>query len=112
MAIKAASGLELPMSDFLNGAKSYLGEELADRVPDGGAIEQALNGCEVAVGGEVKAIVGKAYEELNNFIESHECKDAGGYVHFDKVMQQVDDGDGGKIWVSNQNVEKWQATLA
>ena len=34
MAIKAASGLDLPVSDYINGAKSYLGEEVADRVLD------------------------------------------------------------------------------
>ena len=34
VAIKAASGLDLPVSDYINGAKSYLGEEVADHVLD------------------------------------------------------------------------------
>lgn len=107
VAIKAASGLELPVSDFLNGAKSYLGEELADSVLDDDAVERALNGTAVEEG-KVKNLVGKAYEEFNNFMEMHRCEDTARCIHFDKEMQRVDDGDGGKVWVSNGNAQKWK----
>lgn len=59
--IKATSGFDLPVSDFLNGAKSYLGEELADRVLDDDTIEHALDGT-TGPGrrGEAKTLVGEA----------------------------------------------------
>lgn len=57
--------MDFPVSDYLDEVKPYLGEELADRLPDEDAIEQALDGS--AVPGEedkAKKLVGKAYEEL------------------------------------------------
>ena len=107
VAIKAGSGLDLPVSDFLNGAKSYLGEELADRVLDDDAVERALNGSAIEEG-RVTNLVGKAYEELKNFMEMHTCEDTARCTHFDKEMQLVDDGDGGMVWVSNGNVQRWK----
>lgn len=87
-AIKVASGLKLPVSDFLNGAKSYLGEELANRrLDEGGADRRCVT----------KKLVGKAYEELKQLIEEQECKHEKLYVHFTNVMQLVDDGDGEKV---------------
>lgn len=107
MAIKATSGLDLPVSDFLNGSKLYLGEELADQMPDDDAVERALTGKSIRRGRGGKAI-GKAYEELKQFIEEHESTYSEHYVHFVRVMQLVDDGDGGKIWVSNKNAQQWK----
>ena len=106
VAIKAASGLDVPVSEFLNGAKSYLGEELADRVLDDGVVEQALNGSAVPGDGKVKALVGEAYEELKKFM-TEQKNSTEGYVHFDELMQLVDDGEGSKVWVSKVNVEPW-----
>ena len=107
VAIKATSGLDLPVSDFLNGSKSYLGEELADRMPDDNAVERVLTG-KASRRGRGGKVIGKAYEELKQFIEEHESKYSEHYVHFDRVMQLVDDGDGGKIWVSNKNAQQWK----
>ena len=108
MAIKAAGGVDLPVSDFLNGAKSYLGEELADRLPDEDAIERALDGSAVpAEEGKAKTLVGEAYEELKKFMKEQERKVTGSYVHFNTLMQLVDDGDGGKVWVSKENLKLW-----
>lgn len=113
VSIKAASGLDLPVSDFINGAKSHIGEELANRVLDDGVIERALGGSAVPVEeGEVKTLVGEAYRELKQFMERHEFKDTRRYVHFDKVMQLVDGRDDGKVWVSNENVQRWEEVLA
>ena len=113
VAIKAASGLDVPMSEFLNGAKSYIGEEVADRVLDDGAIERVLDGSDVPEEeGDVKRLVGKAYEELKSFMEGLEFEDTRHYVHFNNVMQLVDDGDGGKLWVSNANVKLWEEALS
>ena len=107
VAIKAGSGLDLPVSDFLNGAKSYLGEELADRVLDDDAVEKVLDGT-APEEGKVKNLVGKAYEEVKKLMEEHACEDTGRCVHFDQEMQLVDDGDGGKVWLSTGNVQKWK----
>ena len=112
VAIKAASGVDLPVSDFLNGAKSYLGEEVADRVLDDSVIERALDGTSGPEEGQVKAVVGGAYEKLKTFIEKHRRRSTGHYVHFDKLMQPVDDGECGKVWVSNANVKLWEKACA
>lgn len=109
VAIKAASGVDLPVSDFLNGVRSYIGEEMTDRALDDGAIERALDGTTVpGEEGGVKRLVGEAYEELKKFMKEHLRRDAGRYIHFDKLMQLVDDGVGGRVWVSNRNVELWK----
>ena len=109
MAIKAASGVDLPVSDFLDGAKSYLVEELADRLPDEDSIERALDGSAVpAEEGKAKTLVGEAYEELKRKVmrdyksDSTEC-----FIRFDQLMELVDDGDGGKVWVSKENLKLW-----
>ena len=112
VAIRAASGLDLPVSDFLNGAKSYLGEEMADRVLNDSVIERALDGTSRPEEGQVKTLVGEAYEKLKKFMEEQKSKGTGQYVHFDKLMQPVDDGEGGKVWVSNDNVELWKEACA
>lgn len=109
MAVKAASGCDLPVPDFINGAKSYLAEELADGTLDDHKVEEALKGT--AVEGEVLKLVGEAYENLKTFMDDaqkHTRKKT--YVHFNELMQQVDDGAGGKIWVSNENLKEWKAT--
>lgn len=107
MAIKAAGGVDLPVSDFINGAKSYLAEELVDHVLDRGAIEQALTGSAAK---EAMELVGEGYQILKSFMEKHKDKGKNeGYVRFDKLMQKVDDGQGGKIWVSKRNARKWNA---
>lgn len=103
MAIKAESGLNLPVSDFLVGAKSYLGEGLADRIPDDSSIERAVDVSALPVKSEVKALVGTAYAEFKQFIERHDCKDEEGYDNFNKLMQLVD-GVGEMIWVINRDI--------
>lgn len=106
--IKAKSGMELPVPDFLNGAKSYLGEKVADRLLNDDVVNKALNGSTITAEGEAKTLVGKGYEELKQLIERHKRNATGRYVHFDQVMQLVDDGDGGKIWVSKENLRRWK----
>lgn len=106
--IKAKSGMELPVPDFLNGAKSYLGEKLADHMLNDDVVNKALNGSTIAVEGEAKKLVGKAYEELKQLIKRHKRNSTGRYVHFDQVMRLVDDGNGGKIWVSKENLQCWE----
>ena len=112
VAIKAASGLDLPVSDFLNGAKSYLGEEVSDRALDDSVIERGLDGTSGPAEGQVKTLVGEAYEKLKKFMEEQKSKGTGQYVHFDKLMQPVDDGEGGKVWLSNDNVDLWEKACA
>lgn len=108
VAIKATSGLDLPVSEFLNGTKSYLGEELADRMLDDDVVERALSG-KWGRRGRGGKIIDKAYEELKIFIEEHESKSSERYVHFDRVMELADDRDGEKIWVSKKNAQQWKA---
>ena len=112
VAIKATSGLDLPVSDFLNGAKSYLGEEVTDGVLDDSVIERVHDGTSGPEEGQVKTLVGEAYEKLKKFMEEQKSKGTGHYVHFDKLMQPVDDGEGGKVWVSNANLKLWEKACA
>lgn len=35
------------------------------------------------------------------------ARDGDGYVDFRKHMQRVTDGNGGMVWVRNENVQKW-----
>lgn len=108
VAIRAASGVDLDVSEFLNNAQSYLGEELANRVPDDDAIEKILDGRAVpVVEARLQPLVGKAYEELKLFMEDHKYQDMTRYVHFDKVMELVD-GDNGQVWVSKVNAHLWK----
>lgn len=99
-----ASGYDLPVPDFINGAKSYLAEELADGVLGDHEVKASLEGT--VAEGKVSKLVGKAYKNLETFMVDHESRE--GYVHFSDLMQQVDDGAGGRIWVSNENLDKWE----
>lgn len=108
VAIRAAGRVDLEVSEFLNNAHSYLGEELANRVPDDDAIEKILDGRAVPdVEARLKPLVGKRYEELKLFIEEHRCKDTTRYVHFDELMELID-GDNRQVWVSKVNVQLWE----
>lgn len=90
------------------GSTSHL-EELAGRFIDDGAIERALDGRTVpGEEGQVRMLVVEAYEELEKFMKEHPSKDTGRCVHFDKLMQVIDDGECGKVWVSNRNVQLWK----
>lgn len=92
MAIKAAGGVDLPVSDFINGVKSYLKDELVDYALDRDAIEGALIGSAAQEASGRKAekgmeLVGEGYEMLKIFMEKH--KDKGkkdSYVRFDELM--------------------------
>lgn len=100
MAIKTTSGLD-PVSDCLSGAKSYLGEELADRMSDDDAIEQAMDYQKKA-----RLILRRLLAK--QVTEKHECKDNKRCVRFKERMELVDDGGGGKVWVSKENVQAWE----
>lgn len=66
--------MDLPLSDFLIGAKSHLGDEITDRILDDSAIEHALHGNTVPREGKVKSLVGEAYEKLKTFIKANKAK--------------------------------------
>lgn len=110
VAIRVASGFDLPVSEFLNGAKSYIGEELADRMLDDKAIERMLRGSTGSeeVTGKVKPLVGKAYMEHKQIMDDHKCEDKDRCVHFEERMQLVGDGCGGKVWVRKENMQPWK----
>lgn len=112
VAVKTACGVDISVSDLLNLSKFYLGEELADHVLDDRVVERAFNGRAVPGDeGQVKTLVGEAYEELKKFMEEQKRKTTDGYVHFDELMQLVDDGKSSKIWISNENVHLWRSVV-
>lgn len=103
VALKTASGLDLPVSDFLNALKEGIGEEVADRALDDDALRRVVLGEEDASPG-MQATSKASYAALVKFMEK------GGYDDFKNEMRLVTDGkgEGGMVWVSNGNVDRWE----
>lgn len=122
VALKAAAGVDVDLSDFLQDMKVGLTEELIDRTLEEDPLFRLLSGDEVAsTSAEVlQRDATASYEALKTFMTEQERKrrknarDGGGWVdgyvdfrHPD-VMQRVDDGEGGLVWVRTDNVQKWR----
>lgn len=106
VALKTVSGLDLPASEFLNGLKEGIVEEVADHAFDEDAlhrVHQVLLG-EAADDSDISDESKASYAALSKFMRDGEYRD------FKDKMQQVDDGNGrgGLVWVSNGNVERWK----
>lgn len=112
-AIKSTVGIDIPSIDFLSEAQGILGEELTDRMAreEKRSLEAALvDGVALDEEGARK-LVGEAYEALKVFMAEQENGDSERFVHFDTLMQLVDDGEGGQVWVSNRNAQRWRDAL-
>ena len=113
VAVKAVSGLTLPVSDLLNAMKEELGGELADRTLESAALsvlssDRHESNLHDVAGTPFADLVGEAYEKLKTFMVEHNstCKDTK-CVHFDTLMERVDDGEGGQVWVSKLNAQHY-----
>ncbi|CAN0432456.1 unnamed protein product [Ectocarpus sp. 12 AP-2014] len=102
VALRAVSGLDLEVSDFLNAFKDEIGGEIADRL-DEDTLDNVVRGQGIAAEG--MQIVSKAsYEALKMFMEK------GQHVDFKNHMELVEkgkDGIEGKVWVSKKNKQRW-----
>lgn len=107
VALKTVSGLDLPVSDFLNALKEGVGEEVADRAFDDDALRRVVMGVEGA-SPDMQCVSQASYAALTKFMER------GGYDDFKQEMRPVPDGKGagGMVWVSNGNVHRWENLLS
>ncbi|CAN0069798.1 unnamed protein product [Pylaiella littoralis] len=112
VALKAVSGLDLEVSDFLNAVKGGIGQAVADRALDEEALRRVMLGEEVA-GTDIQGVSRASYEALQAFMAKEEerrrkhARPGDGYVDFGKEMKRVADGKGGMVWISNRNVQRW-----
>lgn len=112
VALKAVSGLDLEVSDFLNAVKEGIGEEVADCALDEEALRRVVLGEDVA-GADIQGASKASYETLKTFMgqelkrRKKHATPGDGYVDFTNEMKLVPDGKGGMVWVSNGNVQRW-----
>lgn len=96
VALKAATGLDVGVSDFLEGVRGGLFEELVERTLDEDALRRVVSG-EEGVGAEMERDAKASYEALKEFIDKQEAKTRNKeeYVNFRDKMRRVGDGQGG-----------------
>lgn len=78
VAFKAASGLALPISEFLNMLKEGIGEELAYRALDEEALSRVLSRC--GDDERIRRLVKGLYDDLKRFMRQHDFR-VNDYVH-------------------------------
>ncbi|CAM9376460.1 unnamed protein product [Laminaria digitata] len=109
VALKAATGLDVEVSGFLNDVKSGVFEELVERSLDEDALLRVVSG-EEAAGADMQRDARASYEEIMHFMEKEQldrrktARDGDGYIDFRDSMERVPDG----TWVRNENVQKWK----
>lgn len=112
VALKATTGLDVDISDFLKDVKDGLADEIVDRTVDEEALFRVVSGEEDVDAGmqrDTKA----SYDALKKFMDKEElsrrkdARDDDGYVDFRDEMKRVPDGKGGTVWVRNRNLQKW-----
>lgn len=113
VALKATTGLDIEVSDFLNAVKDGLSEELVGRTLDEDTLLRVVSGVEDA-GADMQRDTRASYEALKKFMDKEEMngREYDGYVDFRDMMQSVTDGNGGMVWVRNENVRKWLDSLS
>ncbi|CAM9520201.1 unnamed protein product [Ectocarpus sp. 12 AP-2014] len=112
VAVKATSGLDVDLSDFLKDVKDGLVDELVDHTLDEDALLRVLSGDE-DISTDMQTETRASYEALNDFMDKEKlirrkhARDDDGFVDFRDKMKRVTDGRGGMVWVRNENVQKW-----
>eukprot|EP00752_Nemacystus_decipiens_P016938 g15166.t1 len=103
VALKTVSGLDLPVSDFLNAVKEEFGVEVADRALDEDALRRVVLGEEDA-SSRMRGTSKASYAALVEFMEKS------GYDDFKKGMRLIPDGkgQGEMVWVSKGNAKRWE----
>ncbi|CAM9658573.1 unnamed protein product [Ectocarpus sp. 12 AP-2014] len=110
VALKATSGLDVDLSNFLKDVKDGFVDELVDQTLDEDTLLRVVSG-EEDVGTDMRKETRASYAALKEFMEKLErrkdTRDGDGYVDFRDNMQRLSDGRGGDVWVRNENVQKW-----
>ncbi|CAM9818710.1 unnamed protein product [Ectocarpus sp. 4 AP-2014] len=106
VALKATTGLNVDISDFLKDVKDGLVEELVDRTLDEDALLRAVLGDD-SIGADLQRDTRASYKALKVFMEKEERRRRKNARDGDGYMKCVTDGRGGMVWVRNDNVQKW-----
>lgn len=116
VALKAATGLTLDDTVFLEAVSNGLAEELVDRILDEEVLSSFVSGEEVASADmrDMQRDARASYEILKEFMKEKELERRGnaGYKDFRESMQRVEDENGGIVWVRNENVQIWRDSLS
>ncbi|CAM9526964.1 unnamed protein product [Ectocarpus sp. 4 AP-2014] len=116
VALKAAGGLDVDVSEFLQAVKDGLVEEIVDGALDEEALFRVVNGDENA-SADMQRDASASYEVLKEFMEKKldrgkNTEGLDGYIDFREKMQRVSDGRGGMVWVRIENVREWRNSLS
>lgn len=110
VALKATSGLDVDLSNFLKDVQDGFVDELVDQTLDEDTLLRVVSGEEDA-GFNMRKETRASYEALRGFMGKLErrkdARDGDGYVDFRDNMQRLSDGRGGEVWVRNENVQRW-----
>ena len=117
VALKATSGLDVDISEFLQAVQEGLVEEVADGTLDEKTLSRVVCGDKDPDTG-MQSRARASYETLKKFMDKEtlnmrkSAHGRDGYVDFREKMQRVSDGKGGLVWVRTENVRKWQDFLS
>lgn len=118
VALKAASGIDLDVTGYLNAIKSEIGEQLADEVDMDNLQRFVLGedaGPHTKTIKDTERLTKASYEALSEFMRKEEVDREshvpGTYVDFRDEMTQLDDGKGDLVWVRNVNAPLWLRAL-
>lgn len=112
VALRSVVGLDLPVPDSLNAIITGVGEAAIDHAFDDETLAKVVSGDEVA-SKDMQGVSKASYEAVKMFITTQEerkeelVRRGNGYVDFRDEMTLVPDGKGGRVWVSNRNVQRW-----
>lgn len=111
VALKATTGLDVGVTDFLNDVKDGLFDEILDLALDEEKVRGALLRQE-DVSAEMERDTKASYDALKTFVGKEEAKmrNDKGYVNFRHKMKLLGDGREGFVWVRNENVQTWEAS--
>ncbi|CAM9864587.1 unnamed protein product [Ectocarpus fasciculatus] len=110
VALKATSGLDVDLSNFLKDVQDGFVDELVDGTLDEDMLLRVVSG-EEDVGFNMRKETRASYDALQGFMgkleRSKHARRDDGYVDFRDNMQRVSDGRGALVWVRNENVQRW-----
>lgn len=113
VALRATTGVDVDLSDFLRAVRDETIEEVAERILDEDALLRVVSGDEM-VGADMQRITKASYEALQKFMDKEVARhhDDEGYIDFKSKMQRESDGKGGLVWVRTENVQRWKDSLS
>lgn len=111
VALNAASGLNLEISEYLDALNQSICDEVADRAFNVERLREAMLKGEPA-DADMQGASTESYEALKAFMDKEKKRNkhatpGAGYVDFTNEMEFVPDEKGG-VWVSKGNAQHWR----